>query len=35
MGVYLAGIFIYRGFGIAVGTHTAYDLIVVAFTHLH
>src|SRR5271170_5066396 len=35
MGVYLAGIFIYRGFGIAVGTHTSYDLIVVAFTHLH
>ncbi|MGN6367887.1 MAG: CPBP family intramembrane glutamic endopeptidase [Phycisphaerae bacterium] len=35
MGVYLAGIFIYRGFGIAVGTHTTYDLIVVAFTHLH
>jgi hypothetical protein len=35
MGVYLAGVFIYRGFGIAVGTHTTYDLIVVAFTHLH
>jgi membrane protease YdiL (CAAX protease family) len=35
MGVYLAGIFIYRGFGIAVGTHTTYDLIVVAFTHMH
>jgi hypothetical protein len=35
MGIYLAGIYIYRGFGIAVGTHTTYDLIVVAFTHLH
>ena len=33
-GIYLAGIFIYRGFGIAVGAHTAYDLIVVAYTHL-
>ncbi len=27
VGVYLAGIYIYRGFGIAVGTHTVYDLI--------
>ena len=35
MGIYLAGIFIYRGFGIAVGTHTTYDLIVVAFTQMH
>jgi membrane protease YdiL (CAAX protease family) len=34
LGVYLAGIFIYRGFGITVGSHTVYDLIVVAYTHL-
>jgi hypothetical protein len=34
LGVYLAGIYVYRGFGIAVGAHTVYDLIVVAFTHL-
>lgn len=33
MGIYLAGIYIYRGFGIAVGAHTVYDLIVVAFMH--
>jgi hypothetical protein len=35
MGIYLAGIYVYRGFGIAVGTHTVYDLIVVAFVHTH
>lgn len=34
LGVYLAGIYVYRGFGIAVGAHTVYDLFVVAFTHL-
>jgi hypothetical protein len=28
MGIYLAGIYIYRGFGIAVGAHTTYDLFV-------
>lgn len=27
-GLYFAGLFIFRGFGIAVGTHAAYDLIV-------
>lgn len=35
LGVYLAGIFIYRGFGITVWTHAVYDLIVVAVGHLH
>jgi hypothetical protein len=35
LGVYFAGIYVYRGFGITVGAHTVYDLIVVAFTHLH
>jgi membrane protease YdiL (CAAX protease family) len=29
MGIYLAGIYIYRGFGIAVGCHAVYDLILV------
>jgi membrane protease YdiL (CAAX protease family) len=33
MGIYLAGIYIYRGFGIAVGTHAVYDLIVTALHH--
>jgi len=33
MGIYLAGVYIYRGFGIAVGAHAVYDLIVVAFMH--
>lgn len=28
-GVYLAGVFVLRGFGIAVGCHTVYDIIVV------
>jgi len=28
IGVYLAGIYIYRGFGIAVGAHTTYDIFV-------
>jgi membrane protease YdiL (CAAX protease family) len=28
IGVYLAGIYIYRGFGIAVGAHAVYDLFV-------
>ncbi len=31
MGVYLAGIYIYRGFGITVGAHATYDLILVLF----
>lgn len=31
-GVYSAGIFIFRGFGIAVGMHALYDLIAVAAT---
>ncbi len=35
MGVYLAGIYIYRGFGITVGTHAVYDLIVVSLSRLH
>ena len=30
LGVYFSGIFIFRGFGIAVGCHAVYDLIVVA-----
>lgn len=34
LGVYLAGIYVYRGFGIVVGAHTVYDLLVVALTHL-
>ena len=34
MGVFLAGIYVYRGFGITVGAHTVYDLIVVGFTCL-
>jgi hypothetical protein len=29
-GIYLAGVFVLRGFGIAVGSHTAYDVIVVS-----
>ncbi len=29
-GVYLAGVFVLRGFGIAVGCHTLYDVIVVS-----
>ena len=33
MGVYLAGIYVYRGFGIVVGAHTIYDLTVVAFMY--
>ncbi|HVS73050.1 MAG TPA: CPBP family intramembrane glutamic endopeptidase [Phycisphaerae bacterium] len=35
MGIYLAGIFIYRGFGVTAGAHAAYDLIVVAYSHIH
>lgn len=31
MGIYLAGIYMYRGFGIAVGAHAVYDLILVIF----
>ena len=27
-GIYFAWVFVVRGFGIAVGTHTAYDLLV-------
>jgi membrane protease YdiL (CAAX protease family) len=34
LGVYLAGIYIYRGFGITVGAHTVYDLFVVSFMHM-
>jgi Type II CAAX prenyl endopeptidase Rce1-like len=34
LGVYLAGIYVYRGFGIAVGAHTVYDLII-AWLHAH
>jgi len=29
-GVYLAGVFVLRGFGVAVGCHTIYDIIVVS-----
>ena len=35
IGVYLAGIYIYRGFGIAVGAHTVYDIIVAAYWQTH
>jgi len=35
MGIYLAGIYIYRGFGIVVGAHAVYDLIVVALMETH
>jgi len=31
-GIYCAAIFMYRGFGIAVGTHAVYDIIVVLVT---
>ena len=34
MGVFLAGIYVSRGFGITVGAHAVYDLIVVGFLHL-
>jgi membrane protease YdiL (CAAX protease family) len=34
LGIYLAGIYIYRGFGITVGAHTVYDLFVVTFMHM-
>jgi hypothetical protein len=34
MGVFLAGIYVYRGYGITVGAHTVYDLIVVGFSHV-
>ncbi len=30
LGVYLAGIFVLRGFGIAVGCHTVYDIIAIS-----
>jgi hypothetical protein len=33
LGIYLAGVYVYRGFGIAVGAHTVYDLIRVIFIH--
>jgi len=33
MGVYLAGVYVYRGFGIAVGAHTVYDLLVMVVLH--
>ena len=33
LGIYLAGIFIYRGFGIVVGAHPVYDLIVITLMH--
>ncbi len=32
-GIYFGGIFIYRGFGVDVGTHVVYDLIVVYLQH--
>jgi len=32
-GIYFAGIFIFRGFGIVVGCHAVYDLIAVAARH--
>jgi len=35
IGVYLAGIYIYRGFGIAVGAHTVYDVIVATYWQSH
>lgn len=34
-GVYCAGIFIFRGFGIVVGCHAFYDLIVVGYSYYH
>lgn len=34
-GIYCAGIFLFRGFGIAVGTHAVYDLIVIIATYYH
>jgi hypothetical protein len=34
-GIYFAGIFIFRGFGVTVGCHAVYDLMVVFFNHLH
>ncbi len=33
-GLYLAGVFVLRGFGIAVGAHTVYDIIVVTMSRL-
>jgi membrane protease YdiL (CAAX protease family) len=33
LGVYFAGVYIYRGFGIVVGAHTVYDLLWVAMAH--
>ncbi len=30
-GIYLAGVYVYRGFGITVGAHTVYDLIYTLF----
>ena len=30
LGAYLAGIFVLRGFGIAVGCHTVYDIIAIS-----
>jgi hypothetical protein len=33
LGVYLAGVYVYRGFGIAVGAHTVYDLVYTLFAH--
>jgi hypothetical protein len=35
MGIYLAGIYVYRGFGIVVGAHAVYDLIVVGVMASH
>jgi len=32
LGAYLAGIYLYRGYGIAVGAHAVYDLILVIFS---
>ena len=32
-GIYFAGLYIFRGFGIAVGAHACYDLMAVAMNH--
>lgn len=34
-GLYCAGIYLFRGFGIVVGCHAVYDLIVVAYSHYY
>ena len=32
-GIYFAGVYVFRGFGIVVGAHAIYDLIVVGLGH--